>query len=62
MDSEKKTRLTNLLAIISPSMQEDNMTNYLLDDWSKIYPDGIKRKDDIGNIEFSIMKVYIKSV
>lgn len=56
MDSEKKTRLTNLLAIISPSMQEDNMTNYLLDDWSKIYPDGIKRKDDIGNIEFSIIK------
>lgn len=53
MTNEEKQRLTQLLEIISPSMQEDDMTDFLAETWKTIAPSGTVRKDAIGNLEFS---------
>lgn len=57
MTADEKLRLTQLLEIISPSMQESEMMNHLADSWKSAAPEGILRRDAIGNLEFS----YIKS-
>ena len=48
-------RLTNLLNIVSPSMQERDMLEYLKTEWLSVIPDGVLRTDCMGNIEFSVM-------
>lgn len=56
MTLEEKERLTRLLGIVSPSMQESAMIDYLTESWKSVAPDGIIRRDAIGNLEFSYIK------
>ena len=50
------SRLTSLLNIISPSMQEEDMISYLKADWQSVMPGGKVKIDEIGNLEFSIIR------
>lgn len=50
------SRLTSLIEIISPSMQEKEMITYLKNDWSFVAPNGQITIDAIGNVEFSIRR------
>lgn len=50
------TRLTSLIDIISPSMQENEMTSFLKENWSEIEPNGYFNIDAIGNLEFSVRR------
>lgn len=56
MTTEERKRLTELIDVISPSMQEGIMTDLLADKWIQLAPKGNIRKDAIGNLEFSVMK------
>lgn len=56
LDKEQLNRLTSLLKIISPSMQEANMTDYLQHQWSGVCQAGKARRDAMGNLEFSIIR------
>lgn len=49
-------RLKSLLDVISPSMQEREMTSYLKADWQAVLPDGAVKMDAIGNLEFSVIR------
>lgn len=49
-------RLTSLIDIISPSMQENEMTSFLKENWSEIEPNGYFNIDAIGNLEFSVRR------
>lgn len=46
-------RLMELSRIISPSMQESEMTDYLCDSWQKAAPGANVRVDAMGNLELS---------
>ena len=56
LSDESTTRLTALLDIISPSMQEHDMVRYLAKDWTSVFPDGKIKTDAMGNIEFSVIR------
>lgn len=56
LDRESLKRLKNLLEIVSPSMQEDEILDYLREQWSGICPSGRVRHDVMGNLEFSIIQ------
>lgn len=49
-------RLTSLIDVISPSMQEQEMISYIRNDWSSVAPEGQIIVDAIGNAEFSIRR------
>lgn len=46
-------RLSSLIEIISPSMQEQDMQTYIKADWELVIPDGLTSVDAMGNLEFS---------
>lgn len=49
-------RLTSLLEIVSPSMQEEDMISYLKSDWQSVVSEGKVKVDAIGNLEFSVIR------
>lgn len=49
-------RLTSLIEVISPSMQEQEMISYIKNDWHSVAPDGQMVIDAIGNVEFAIRR------
>ncbi|WP_300939074.1 MULTISPECIES: M28 family peptidase [Bacteroidaceae] len=49
-------RLTSLLDVISPSMQEQEMISYLKNDWRSVESEGQISVDAIGNVEFVIRR------
>lgn len=49
-------RLTSLINIISPSMQEGDMIDRLKSDWQSVTDTGESKIDAIGNLEFSIRR------
>ena len=49
-------RLAELMDIISPSMQEGEMREYLINSWQTIVPDGTINVDTMGNLEFSVVR------
>lgn len=55
-DDGSTVRLLSLLEIVSPSMQEERMLDYLREDWSRVCPDGHFKTDVIGNMEFSVIR------
>lgn len=50
------SRLGELLRIVSPSMQEREMTSYLKDTWSSVAPECEASVDAIGNLEFAVRR------
>ena len=56
LDKGQLERLSSLLKIISPSMQEGNMTCYLQERWRGLCAEGQVRRDVMGNLEFSIIR------
>jgi len=50
------SRLKKLIAVISPSMQEDNMLNHLKKEWMTVVPEGDVKTDSMGNLEFSVIR------
>lgn len=48
------SRLTSLIDIISPSMQEWDMISYIKNDWLSVAPEAQITIDSIGNMEFAI--------
>lgn len=55
LDKDKLNALHVLLEIVSPSMQEDEMLDFLQRQWNEICPSGHVRRDVMGNMEFSII-------
>ncbi|MDE5980731.1 MAG: hypothetical protein K2G61_02055 [Bacteroidaceae bacterium] len=49
-------RLFSLIDIVSPSMQEREMTAYIKEDWCSVAPEGQVTIDAIGNMEFTIRR------
>ena len=49
-------RLGELLGIVSPSMQEREMTSYLKSSWGSVAPEGEAAVDAIGNLEFAVRR------
>ncbi len=49
-------RLTSLIDVISPSMQEKEMISYIKNDWHSVAPEGQITTDAIGNMEFAIRR------
>lgn len=49
-------RLTSLIDVISPSMQEKEMVSHIKADWHSVAPKGQMTIDAIGNVEFSIRR------
>lgn len=56
LSENELSRLTALLSIISPSMQEGEMTSYLKADWLSVMPGAEVKVDAIGNLEFSVIR------
>lgn len=56
LSEDELSRLTSLLNIISPSMQEEDMTSYLKADWHHVMPEGEIKVDAMGNLEFSVIR------
>ncbi len=56
LSDESIKRLTSLIEIISPSMQEHNMMSFLNKDWCSVMPGVTSKLDAMGNMEFSIRK------
>lgn len=56
LEESRLKELINLLEIISPSMQEKEMLDYLQKRWHDACPQGQSRTDVMGNLEFSIIQ------
>lgn len=56
LNRDEVERLKSLLMIVSPSMQESEMTAFLRKEWKSIYPDASVRIDSLGNLEVSMIK------
>lgn len=56
MTAHSLSRLEALLGIVSPSMQEERMTQHLSREWKAVAPGAQTRFDAIGNLEFSLVK------